>query len=195
MSLFLSDADLIHFLSRIPGTQDRTDYVYHLLQIGRQVPDAKVVVEIGSFLGGSGIALAYACPKADIFCVDPAFAPTRSGYTGVCHHHFRHNALTAGVSDRMHAIGQYSVGVGGFLADFNYAGQPRFDIDLLYIDGEHTYEGVRGDCAWMNRVRPDGLVAFDDWIEPVARAAQECLDGWTLAMPDNFFPRVYRRNV
>jgi hypothetical protein len=37
-------------------------------------------------------------------------------------------------------------------------------IRLLYIDGLHTYEGVRCDIeAWVPRVVPGGLVVFDDY--------------------------------
>ena len=40
-------------------------------------------------------------------------------------------------------------------------------VDFLFIDGDHTYEGVRAD--WMNYgplVRPGGLIAFHDLITP-----------------------------
>ncbi len=37
-------------------------------------------------------------------------------------------------------------------------------IRLLYIDGLHTYEGVRADIeAWTPRVVPGGLIVFDDY--------------------------------
>lgn len=36
-------------------------------------------------------------------------------------------------------------------------------IDFLFVDGDHTYEGVRADwLAWSPLVRPGGLVAFHD---------------------------------
>lgn len=35
--------------------------------------------------------------------------------------------------------------------------------DFLFIDGDHTYEGVRADwLAWSPLVRPGGVVAFHD---------------------------------
>lgn len=36
-------------------------------------------------------------------------------------------------------------------------------FDFVFIDGDHTYEGVRADwLAWSPLVRPGGLVAFHD---------------------------------
>lgn len=36
-------------------------------------------------------------------------------------------------------------------------------FDFIFIDGDHTYDGVRADwLAWSPHVRPGGLVAFHD---------------------------------
>jgi hypothetical protein len=37
------------------------------------------------------------------------------------------------------------------------------DIDFLFIDGDHSYEGVSGDFyRWSPKVRKKGLIAFHD---------------------------------
>lgn len=51
-------------------------------------------------------------------------------------------------------------------------------IDLLHIDGQHTYEAVKADCeAWMPKVKKGGFVCFDDFGHPgfdgVKKAAME----------------------
>lgn len=45
--------------------------------------------------------------------------------------------------------------------------------DLLFIDGDHTYEGVRQDCELFRPlVRPGGVIAFHDVLDtPMHRAA------------------------
>lgn len=37
-------------------------------------------------------------------------------------------------------------------------------INLIHIDGDHTYDGVMEDCKkWLPKVAPDGYVCFDDY--------------------------------
>lgn len=58
---------------------------------------------------------------------------------------------------------------------------PIDGIRLLFVDGSHTYEGVKGDIeAWLPRVAPGGVVVFDDYFgtKPawgVRRAVDELL--------------------
>ncbi len=39
---------------------------------------------------------------------------------------------------------------------------PEIEIDLLFVDGDHTYEGVRDDTMWTTCVRTSGYVIFHD---------------------------------
>ncbi len=36
------------------------------------------------------------------------------------------------------------------------------EIDLLFVDGDHSYEGVVRDLVWTTYVRPSGYVIFHD---------------------------------
>ncbi len=38
----------------------------------------------------------------------------------------------------------------------------RKEIDLLFVDGDHSYEGVVRDLVWTTYVRPSGYVIFHD---------------------------------
>ena len=41
--------------------------------------------------------------------------------------------------------------------------QPFLPVDFIFIDGDHSYEGLRGDwLAWKDRVAPGGIVALHD---------------------------------
>lgn len=42
---------------------------------------------------------------------------------------------------------------------------PDRSIDLVYVDGDHSYEGVKADTAEaIRKVTPDGLLIFNDYI-------------------------------
>lgn len=53
-------------------------------------------------------------------------------------------------------------------------------VDFVYIDANHTFEGVLDDIdAWRDKLQPKGVMAGDDidWIG-VKHAVQERFDGW-----------------
>lgn len=68
---------------------------------------------------------------------------------------------------------------------------PDGSLDLVFIDGDHSYDGVRKDiAAWKSKVRPGGFLAGHDYKpsgcghygQNVGRAVDEFRDstGWTL---------------
>jgi hypothetical protein len=45
------------------------------------------------------------------------------------------------------------------------ASLPDGSVDLIYVDGDHSYEGVKRDTAQaIRKVKPDGLLIFNDYI-------------------------------
>lgn len=57
------------------------------------------------------------------------------------------------------------------------AGQP---VDFLFIDGDHTEQGVESDFNMYRRlVRPGGLVAFHDIIEKQPLQSNQVYSFWT----------------
>ncbi len=53
-------------------------------------------------------------------------------------------------------------------------------VGMLFIDGDHTYQGVSADLeAWLPKLESDGILAFHDMNAPgVLRAIREQLQGW-----------------
>ena len=52
----------------------------------------------------------------------------------------------------------------------------RERIDLLFVDGDHSYEGVKADVdAWFPHLAPNATVVFHDygWAEGVKQVIQE----------------------
>lgn len=56
------------------------------------------------------------------------------------------------------------------------------DFNFVYIDGDHSYEGVKKDIAnYKSKVSQSGMLAFHDTDkEEVAKAIAEGLKGWKL---------------
>lgn len=56
------------------------------------------------------------------------------------------------------------------------------ELALLYIDGDHSYEGVIADLkAWTCKVKKDGIIAFHDYEMPqygVKRAVRDFAAGY-----------------
>lgn len=120
-----------------------------LAWLAAQIPAGGVIVEIGSFWGRSAGYMASAMPEgATLFCVDrwPNMADMNK---------FRKNIARIWLSERVAPLRGDSVEVS-----------QTWDkpIDLLYIDGNHTYAGVRNDFhSYAPFVKHGGLIAFHDY--------------------------------
>ena len=126
--------------------------------------DAEAVVEVGSYLGRSTVALGSVVrtvrPTARVYAVDPhdgqvgaldqGIQQTRPTLDG-----FRHNIASAGLGDVVVAIQQHSFDVAW--------DQP---IALLLIDGLHDYANVARDFHhFAPYVVEYGYVAFHDYAD------------------------------
>jgi|ETNvirenome_6_85_1030632.scaffolds.fasta_scaffold109705_2 predicted O-methyltransferase YrrM len=62
----------------------------------------------------------------------------------------------------------------------------RRSFDFVFIDADHTTEGVLADiAAWRDKVRPGGMLCGHDTHFPsVAAAIDQALPGWSEA-PDH----------
>jgi predicted O-methyltransferase YrrM len=139
----------------------RPEEVEYLYGRAQQVA-AGVIVEIGSFRGKSAATMALGVmdgprPETRIFCVEP-------------HEHFR--GVFGGIfgpQDRgpfyetMVRFGcSHLVSLVGIKSEVAAAGW-REPIGLLFIDGDHTYPGVKKDAElWLPKLLVGGLVVFDD---------------------------------
>lgn len=123
----------------LPMTQNEAIALAKYVQL---LPPSPVIVQIGGYIGASTIAMLETRPDAFIFSVD--IKPWREE---------RQNVIDAGLDiSRVIRI----------LGDSSEIDWP-YEIDLLYIDGDHRYDGVKSDCkAWLDKV--NGYVIFHDYI-------------------------------
>lgn len=139
--------------------------VAFLSELARTAPPG-AIVEIGAYRGKSAISLAAgAASRADnppmIYSVEP-HAEYVGVYGGRFGPHDRtayyRNMLDAGCAEQVALIN---------LRSARAALAWEEPIGLLFIDGDHSLEGVRADAAaWLPHLVVGGIVAFDDAFDP-----------------------------
>ena len=123
-----------------------------LYDLARRCTGRGVIVEIGSFKGRSTVSLALGTREGaslPIFAIDP--------HRGPSYEEFRENIRRAGVEDQVTQVRQASQEALAAIGDH--------PIELLFIDGNHTYDMVLQDFAlFVPRVVEGGWVAMHDTI-------------------------------
>lgn len=138
-----------------------------------RVPKHGLALEVGSFKGKSTCFIASSLdPSARLACVD----------TWLC------DAMP--YDDPNDVMSEFLKNVSGYVntiethrgRSVDVAARWARPIDLLFIDGDHSYEGCSADLrSWLGFVKPGGWIAFhDSGEEGVARAIAE------------FFPKTLR---
>jgi len=139
-----------------------------LMELAGAVPPGACIVEVGSYRGRSTAALALGAGGAPVYAVEPheAFEGVLGGKFGPADRRaFFENLLYAGVVEKVRLVNLSSEVVCG--------GWTR-PIGLLWIDGDHTAEGVRRDFeAWEPFLQPGGVVAFHDALDPEGGPARQ----------------------
>jgi predicted O-methyltransferase YrrM len=101
------------------------------------------ILEIGTALGYSAAVMALAAPRARITTLNPKGPEYVQAMSNL---------------DRfanVRVLMEYSY---QYLAD--YSGS---SLDLVFVDGDHSLEGVRRDTGWWKHVREGGLILFHDY--------------------------------
>lgn len=124
--------------------------------------DARVIVEIGTAKGGTLLLLARSAhPRATLISIDLPDGNFGEGYPVWRIPIYRRFALPTQALTLIRADSH----LGSTRERVETALEGR-QIDLLFIDGDHTYEGVRRDYEdYAPLVRPGGLIAFHDIVE------------------------------
>lgn len=144
-----------------------------LYQLASQVPADQAIVEIGSYRGRSTIALALGSQQghgARVYAIDPheAYTGPRGGVFGPADQAARYrNIAEAGVGEIVSIICLRSTAVA--------AGWAQRNVGLLWLDGDHTYAGLKADVeGWAPYLVDGATVAFhDDQYPDVARLLEE----------------------
>lgn len=134
--------------------------------IVQQLEESPTIINIGAERGTSTLGMLEERPTATIYSID----------VGECRGEFE-NILRAGyATDKVRRIQGRSQEVG--------KETPEKSIDLIFVDGDHSYAGVKGDIEnWKDKVKEGGYLIFHDYIpDPIpahikGRAAY-AIDEW-----------------
>jgi len=128
-------------------------------------------MEIGSYLGGTLFLLCrLADPHARIVSLD-----MHRGHLGGARKALYYSFLKS--RQRLHVL------TGDSHSDRTYSKVARklgaAKLDFLFIDGDHSYEGVKRDFEMYSRlVRPGGMVAFHDIVPHPPQAQCHVHEFW-----------------
>jgi predicted O-methyltransferase YrrM len=122
------------------------------------------LMEIGTNKGGTLCILSrLASPDAVIVSLDLPGGDFGGGYKPYHAAIFKHFTRA---KQKLHLLRGDSHSLQMELAARGVLGETK--LDLLFIDGDHTYEGVKKDFeSYSPLVRPGGIVAFHDIVEHV----------------------------
>lgn len=134
-----------------PMTVAEIDALQSLVSV---LPKWPRIIQIGAERGCSTLAMLEARPEAFIFSIDVGERPEEITNVRAGGHDFVRVVRGLGRSQN----------IGAHWPDC-------WTADLVYIDGDHRYDGVLGDIvAWERIVNDGGLLAFHDYILPEERA-------------------------
>ena len=146
----------------------------------------KMIVEIGSFRGKSCAMLALgSAPDGHVTAIDPHISSAGAGrttYNTSDEQAFHETMARLGVTDRVLHIVKTS-------ADARTDWPDNRAIDLLWIDGDHSYEGITRDLHdWADSVLPGGVLACHDYRHRagVRQAWNELIEGKPMWAPTRF---------
>ena len=164
------------------------------MNVASQLPEDAVIVEVGSFLGQSAVALAGACRlrgSGRVYCVDPFdgsgdrfseyyYAQIAAQSTKSLRERFERHVTRAGLNDWIE-VNQGTAEVVGK--------QWTRPIDFLYLDGDQSPEGARRAFdRFLPFLKPDALIGLHNSSD---RTYHEGHDGYRrlvveVVKPPNF---------
>lgn len=149
----------------------------HLYDFASRVPKTQVIVELGVYRGRTTVWLAAGASAgrgAHVHAVDPwdhvdhdpykpKFAMSKQREIAEAH------VADSGYTDGVTLTQGFSAQVGE-----NWTG-PK--VGLLYVDGDHTYDGVMADwLAWSPHLVGTATIVWDDYLDPRHPGVRQAVD-------------------
>lgn len=182
----MTPREMAQIAMRVPGLTREDELTW----LADHALDAKIVVEVGCLWGRSTKALALGTHngsfnRGKVFAIDtwqgspdePPDAQTNIDPPGVAFTKFCRNLGAEIAEGIVYPTTMDSTAGAQHLKQLGYTGK----IDMLFLDGSHSYDYVRQDLvAWLPLIRRGGLVCGHNIDhEGVRLALQHCLSAAT----------------
>lgn len=147
------------------------------------LPENPVVCEVGVAEGYFSHHMAHYWKAKKIYCVDNwGHLPGTTGDGNFPQEW--HNMNYACAVWRMYPFKDKTEFLRG-PSDYMARYVPDNSLDLLYLDGSHSYEGVKKDLdAWFYKVKTGGIIAGHDFLNPAYGVNKAVIE---FAKAGNFF--------
>lgn len=151
--------------------QLESEFVFVMERV--QAIQPHVIVEIGAFRGGTLSLFSQIAPSTcRLLSIDIAFTTPQVFAFKAFASQRQEVRCIAGNSSSPKTLKQVSRWLGPTL------------IDVLFIDGDHSYRGVKADFeAYSSRVRKGGLIVFHDIVEDYATRFGKATSSYTGGVP------------
>lgn len=138
-----------------------------LLDLSMRLPPQSILVEIGSYLGASScfLGLGASRNRSTLYCVDT----------------WMNDSMSEGIKDTWSSFIKNTEDfknlirpLKGRSQEISQSFSPK--IDLLFIDGDHSYKSVRQDVeSWLPKLKNSGIIIMHDiaWAEGVQKVLTE----------------------
>ncbi len=151
------------------------DEVPLLAKYASQAEDT--IVEIGSAFGGSpALLLVSKRPETIVHSIDPFIVDSMANFQATeekCRENVR---LVLKATRRLDRLEQWVLHTD---YSYNVVKTWKQPIDMLFIDGDHTYDAVKQDLEdWLPHVRKDGVILFHDSRKEKGSPAETFNRGW-----------------
>ncbi len=162
------DIDCSHTLGREKSMIDSPSWVvtYGVTESLIKKFNVKNIVEIGVCRGHHSAHLLEAIPELHVYSVDP-WGLYFDEYNNMYEYH------TLAEDEKIYNQARQLLTPFGSrstilrMTSRRAAASIKDPVDMVYLDGDHSYEGYKDDlCVWWNKVRPGGIFSGRDYNHP-----------------------------
>lgn len=138
--------------------------VQALKQLAQSLPPNPVVVNIGAGAGTSGLAFVESRSDLHLITVDIQNDDSPFGCLIAEKRVLQAAGYGFPFDSRYYQIQGNSKDVGKEWQKWNPGDGGKNPVDLVFIDGDHSYNGCKGDIlAWLPNIKPGGIMAVHDF--------------------------------